>query len=888
MKHILFLLCFSGLFALDGDWHVHTSTSDVRDLAFHNGTLYCATTGGLTVIDVESGRTELYSMSDGLGATGIQALAVDRQSGKVYLGTNNGNLSVFDGGSFRVYTDFRSQKDIRFNKLYVYKGTLLIGTNEGIGFFAEDDGAIVYPFFSSFGDATNPFLQRTQEIRDIRDIQVKDDTLYILTRFFWAKMHLDWRKPLLTTNRKLNISTPTNWTTNGAQGDFAYSVVLPDGDIDTIGYNRLCVTDSVILGLLDVDTYEDAGGVMSGLNTQDNLAWIAVLSGPGDSLKFAKTGAALFKYNCLAADDAGRYYVGTSGMGVFRPSDSVYFWNGDEQSFSMFHSLAVDPYGNVYAGNIEFTGDSYGNQRRSAGIIKFDGSRWFHIFADYGRGINSGMNDHIVDSYGRLFGTFADTMGNHGLIIFDNPFLPSDTVIRLSGRFDTVFIDSAIYGVSFRDTLISDSVVSGPYRYRRPYKLGPVDCSHQVVLNCDPEFYSFKSMFIPTAVTFDMHDNLYFSMSENKWNGQDPACGTGGHPWEHPGGIRVLRDHSRIDEIRTGRYAINLTNYNGQGPKSGFRQIGRTLVPNNEVQNDGHYNSIAVDSAGNIWAVGLSKPRMNIYGLKKDLSTADTLIYDSTDAIIALLARTGQSRQPECWKGLEAHMGAKTVKFARADLFGDIWIGTTRGLFYYSEGIPAGNFGNCRGKWRYFLSDISINDVAFDSLNNIWIATDDKGLKMLYYNTAKYYSDTCELCVGDRSGIKYDSFDKSSGLMSERVLSVAVHRRTGKVFAGFENGLQEYESGIRAAYQVAKGYAYPVLVRGYGRITFNAMENGSAIHVYTLSGQLVFSKWLDSFHSSYAWNTMNEDQKYVASGVYLYRFVSPNNSTKVGKFAIAR
>jgi hypothetical protein len=474
------------------------------------------------------------------------------------------------------------------------------------------------------------------------------------------------------------------------------------------------------------------------------------------------------------------------------------------------------------------------------------------------------MNSFVVDTYGRLFATFAeDSLWNHGFIIFDNPFLKTSGTVK--GR------------------------AVGPYVYQKPDTLGPLYCVTQGLIFSDPEKYMEVSTFIPTAMCYDKKGNFYFTQSENEKFGDN---------WRNPGGIRVFRDYSVVSTLEWGDYTVNLTNYSGQGPKSGFKQLGKVKVPaqSDNYQHDGHYNSIGVDIAGNIWAVGQSKSKVNVFGLKQHLNHPDTLIFDNNDQITNYLYRTGAKGIAECKRGLEAHLSSKTLKKVKADIHGDIWIGTTAGLFYYADGrdtlIPNNydtlEYSNCNGLWRYFLPDISINDFDFDSLNNIWIATDDKGLKMLHYTTAKYFTDERDYGTGDRSEIKFDSYNTSSGLISNRVLSVAVFRKKGKVYVGFENGLQEFESGIREARDIKTGYVYPILVKGYDRLLLNTMENGSSIRVYSLSGQLIFYKKLSSYHSSYNWDTRNKKGTYIATGVYLYRFVSPTNSAKVGKFAVVR
>ncbi len=367
------------VFALDGDWHFLNSTSDVRDMDYYNGTLYCATSGGLLCVDVNTGEQKRYTLSDGLGGTGISVLVVDHENGKVYLGMDNLNITVYDHGSFRVYTDFKSEENVIFNKFYVHKGTLLIATNEGISFFAEDDGAMAFGTFKMFGDATNPYHEdKFFEERNIRDVTVVNDTIYILTKYFWAKMKIDWRKPLLSYNSSIKNRYPSSWITNAAEGDFVYRINNSDGTYDTVGYNRFAVTPSGIKGLTDFESFEEGNGAVfsmkiinDSLSRPRNIFITCEARGQssrfnqGDTFSYPLFYPTFIRYNCMAIDDQGRIYIGTSGRGAYRASDNKSFWNGDDQIMSDFKKLCTDSYGNVYASNIDNPSAEYSNSVNS-------------------------------------------------------------------------------------------------------------------------------------------------------------------------------------------------------------------------------------------------------------------------------------------------------------------------------------------------------------------------------------------------------------------------------------------------------------------------------------------------------------------------------------------
>jgi len=83
-------------------------------------------------------------------------------------------------------------------------------------------------------------------------------------------------------------------------------------------------------------------------------------------------------------------------------------------------------------------------------------------------------------------------------------------------------------------------------------------------------------------------------------------------------------------------------------------------------------------------------------------------------------------------------------------------------------------------------------------------------------------------------------------------------------------------------------YAYPNPFRAerHQRVTFANLVPNSRIYVYDATGSLLFED-LSPF-DTYDWTVVNQAGSSLASGVYLYRVVSPLGGVETGKLAVLR
>ena len=100
-----------------------------------------------------------------------------------------------------------------------------------------------------------------------------------------------------------------------------------------------------------------------------------------------------------------------------------------------------------------------------------------------------------------------------------------------------------------------------------------------------------------------------------------------------------------------------------------------------------------------------------------------------------------------------------------------------------------------------------------------------------------------------------------------------------------EDGVYTYPN----PYKPNTGGAYGNTNLGEG-IVFSGLTEKAEISIYTVTGELVRKVDVSSADGKYLWDTKNQDNKKVASGVYVYRVVNPEKNTmkKTGKIAIIK
>lgn len=202
------------------------------------------------------------------------------------------------------------------------------------------------------------------------------------------------------------------------------------------------------------------------------------------------------------------------------------------------------------------------------------------------------------------------------------------------------------------------------------------------------------------------------------------------------------------------------------------------------------------------------------------------------------------------------------------DLNGQIWIGTSSGLFViedpedfiYNDDFTYTQIKISRNDGTdyadYLFNGIEISAIAVDAANRKWIGTSSNGI----YLVSEDGQETLQHFTTE-----------NSPLISDQILSITINPQTGEVMIGTFLGLVSYMSDANTpATELDKNnvrvYPNPVRPEYNGIITVNGLTRNAEVKITTITGQLVYSGHANG--GLFTWNGCNQNGKRVSSGVY--------------------
>ncbi len=195
-----------------------------------------------------------------------------------------------------------------------------------------------------------------------------------------------------------------------------------------------------------------------------------------------------------------------------------------------------------------------------------------------------------------------------------------------------------------------------------------------------------------------------------------------------------------------------------------------------------------------------------------------------------------------------------------------VWVGTDSGpfLFYNPSKIFDSDYTCSRvkiprndntGQADYLLQNERIKAIAIDGANRKWLGTESSGVYLMSENgqeTIRHFTT------------------ENSPLLSDDILSIAIHPITGEVFFGTGRGIVSYQSdALDADTEFSNVHAYPNPVReGFsGTITITGLVKDTQVKITDLNGNLICETVSNGGIAT--WNGKDVNNRKVSTGIYL-------------------
>lgn len=225
----------------------------------------------------------------------------------------------------------------------------------------------------------------------------------------------------------------------------------------------------------------------------------------------------------------------------------------------------------------------------------------------------------------------------------------------------------------------------------------------------------------------------------------------------------------------------------------------------------------------------------------------------------------------------QSGLNSNTVNDIAIDRRGDIWVGTGLGINVISNvGTVMTSNPQLRINSVFSVRQQSINAIAVDPLNQKWVGT-NSGLVLLN-------SDGSRLLAALNT--------KNSPLLSDRIISITIDERSGKVYVGTEAGLTVFETpALRPVESFDEIFAYPnpfILNNTSQFLTIDGLVRDCDIKILSISGKLISEFSSPGGRVGY-WDGRDENGDLVSSGVYIIvAYDRDGNNVATGKVAVLR
>jgi ligand-binding sensor domain-containing protein len=341
----LFVFLFRVSFARMGDWTTYTNMNYINEVFLKGDQLWCATTGGVAILDINEETFTKLTNVNGLGGNQLYSLAID-SAGSFWFGAQNGTLTKYtpDENSWKVYNFI----DRDGSRLYI-KDIAADGEKLWI---ATDVGVSLFLIYKHGGEIKETYRRLGEHMKGEEEV----NSVHLVGERIWVGamggvVSANKNDPnLLDFSRWISF---TKESSPGLSNDLVYSITDIDGDIiigTTKGVFKFDPSDSIwqSLGLED-RIINDLKYFNQKLHAATN-AGIYVYEDPGWT-PFPDSGLLSSYFNSMTIDEDGTFWVGTAGYGVSAlASDSLVWQNHiiDGPPANLFFDMEIDDEGNLW------------------------------------------------------------------------------------------------------------------------------------------------------------------------------------------------------------------------------------------------------------------------------------------------------------------------------------------------------------------------------------------------------------------------------------------------------------------------------------------------------------------------------------------------------------
>jgi len=359
------------------EWTTYTSMNNISEILLDGENLFCATTGGLVILNTKSDSITQITNVEGLGGSYLYSVAKD-SLGNIWLGAQNGTLSKYksDAGFVRVYLFEQDGNRLKIKKIVPDGDKLWVASGNQVSLFLIE---------KNYGEVKENYKQFGE---------IQPDTVFCIA-LAGEKVWVGTDKGLAFAKKddpNINLQDPSNWTSfskNGQNG-------LTTASIKTILYFEGKIylgTEQGVFKFIDSTMTFDTLGLkdynINDLKSFDNKIYAATDQGvffyDGAGWDSITTSGLLTKnINSLELDSSGEIWAGTKGKGLSSYSNHQwknYLFHGP--AGNIFKDIVIDRNGKLWCAN---------SMDR---ISSFDGKNW----TNYSSIFDSVSGKHYQDMF---------------------------------------------------------------------------------------------------------------------------------------------------------------------------------------------------------------------------------------------------------------------------------------------------------------------------------------------------------------------------------------------------------------------------------------------------------------------------------------------------------